>query len=670
MKPARMLTALFFSTIAFSAWSDNFAQQRETYQKITQLTTAPQNKATRLMIRYLLDEIKDYPLHPYAEYQYLQAAKTDLTFTEIEDYQRRTPSLPNLSLNLKKQWLEQRQAQQDWTSVLENAAKLPTDRASQCILWQAKTETDKTTEKPTALLQKELTQLWLTGTMLPKQCTSLVAQWRKQGGLSNDLIRQRAVLALEQGSDDLLSALAKQTADAETRKWLNELHSLAKSPRKLFAKNGLLTIDKPAADNGLDKRILLAVYPNYLKTLKDYEIDDPEKLFGENGTHAALAKTFKLDAAQLLNWKKLFLTGIFDTNNPTLQQWRDKTLSTLKDDTLSERRIRMAIREKADITPWLASLSATAQNKEEWRYWQAQLLKQQGKTEQAETILQGLQQRPRGFYPILAAAELGKPYQPEMRTLKPLKNEHKATSIIEQQYRTVLQRIHELRQVNETQNMANEWAGLLANASFEQKLRLAEYAESRDWYDLQVEATIQAKAWSFIRLRLPDAYPDWFDLHLKDKKITRTFAMAIARQESAWRPYVTSSANARGLMQLLPSTAKTTARNAALPYNNEEQLFDPFINIMLGTAHLQELYDKYGNNRILIASAYNAGPHRVEQWLKKANGKLTMAEFVASIPFLETRNYVQNVLSYDAYYQILQGKPQQLFSQEEYNRLY
>lgn len=123
-------------------------------------------------------------------------------------------------------------------------------------------------------------------------------------------------------------------------------------------------------------------------------------------------------------------------------------------------------------------------------------------------------------------------------------------------------------------------------------------------------------------------------------------------------------------MQLLPSTARLTAKKFNLPYANDKQLFDPYSNIMLGTAHLQELYDKYGNNRILIASAYNAGPHRVTQWLEKSGGKLTMAQFVASIPFYETRGYVQNVLAYDTYYQILQGKAQQLFSQEEYNRLY
>ena len=83
-----------------------------------------------------------------------------------------------------------------------------------------------------------------------------------------------------------------------------------------------------------------------------------------------------------------------------------------------------------------------------------------------------------------------------------------------------------------------------------------------------------------------------------DNRVTKTFAMAIARQESAWNPMAQSSANARGLMQLLPSTAQKTAENQQLPYNGESDLFKPLNNILLGTAHLNELNAKYPNNRI------------------------------------------------------------------------
>lgn len=288
------------------------------------------------------------------------------------------------------------------------------------------------------------------------------------------------------------------------------------------------------------------------------------------------------------------------------------------------------MREKAEIQPWLNVLSEQAKNKDEWRYWQAAAFLQQGNNPQAEQIWQQMQQNARGFYPMLAAQALNLNYQPVMKPLGTAENVQK--------YATQLARIQELQALKDNTALQREWRALLDKASFAEKLALAHYAEQNQWANLQVEATIQAKAWDYIALRLPNAYQRWFDLFINNKnnaKIHRTFAMAIARQESAWRAEVTSSANAKGLMQLLPSTAKLTAEQANLPYRKESQLFDPIDNIMLGTAHLNQLAEKYGNNRILIAAAYNAGAKRVDSWLAKANGKLTMAEFIATIPFMK-----------------------------------
>lgn len=648
-------------------------QQRETYLTVTRLLDTSQSKQTQEVAKVLLEDIREYPLYPYAEYQLLKADKDSLNFSNIEDYQRRYPYL-KLSHELKKKWLEQLQEKKDWQTIIDHADKLPNDNASQCIILEAKAAIEKTTPNSTALLQQSLQKLWLTGNILPKQCDALLAQWQSQGGLNEELLLQRAVLALEQGNLNLLAQLPKYTANAALRNRLHSLSALAKTPRALWETTNPFNAEKLSPDNPLDKRILLAVYPHYLKTLNETELPDPEGLFQKEGIHGAIAQKFNLPTTQINQWKAILLTRIFDTESAALQQWRDKQLLIIADDNLLERRIRMAIREKNDISSWLNALSQEAKNKDEWRYWQAKAWQKQGKKAQAEQLLTAMLTAPRGFYPMLAAAELGKPYRPEMRELKNIilkrRKTQKQTIDTAQQYAPVLQRIAELRYFNDQSNINTEWKTLLDSVSFEQKLQLAQYAETQHWYDLQVEATIQAKAWQYIRLRLPNAYQDWFDLNLKDKKIERTFAMAIARQESAWKPYVVSSANARGLMQLLPGTAKLTAQRAKLPYENAEQLFEPFNNIMLGTAHLQELYERFGNNRILIASAYNAGPHRVEQWLKKAGGKLTMAEFVASIPFYETRGYVQNVLAYDTYYQILQEKKPQLFSKEEYNRLY
>ncbi|MXN87998.1 transglycosylase SLT domain-containing protein [Pasteurella canis] len=635
---------------------------RQTYQKIQQLLSRSQSDATLAVVNELLRRIEDYSLYPYAQYQYLNATQDKLTLEQIDAYQKQYSMLP-FATELKKQWLQQAQIKSDWQSIVDNAIKLPQDIASRCIILQAEYETlPKSTALSIENWQKKVTQLWLTGASLPKQCDPVLTTWIEKGYLSDEELKTRAVLAFEQKNQGLLVHLQQQAKDRELKQWLIALTQLTQVPQLLQNPSTVFYPLNISAQDTLAKRIVLNHFPNFIKTLKESTIQDNQNPFSP---YEIWANGLELNLSQKNQWKKHLMSHLFDSDNSSIQEWRDKTLIELRDDTLTERRIRTAIREKTDITPWLALLSDTAKNKEEWRYWQAKVLTTDKNTQaQAKKILISLTQQ-RGFYPMLASAELGIEYQPKMQTFTPNPKQK-----IQAAFHETLNRIAELRWFNDLVNMNLEWKRLLEQASFEQKLALAHYADTQEWFDLAVEATIQAKAWGHIALRLPNAYLDWFDLHLKNKNIDRTFAMAIARQESAWKHNVSSHANARGLMQLLPTTAKQTAQKSELPYFHENQLFDPFDNIMLGTAHLQELYEKYGNNRILIAAAYNAGVSRVDRWLAKANSQLTMAEFIASIPFYETRGYVQNVLTYDLYYQILQQHSQQKFSTEEYNRLY
>lgn len=675
MKRTTLSFILLTTLTSFSAVAD-LDQQRQTYKKINELLAMSQSETTQNLAKNLLLQIEDYPLVGYAEAQILQANKTNLTLTDIEAYQQKNPHLP-FAMSLKKEWLKQLQEKQDWKTILDNAAKLPLDQGSQCILVQAKSynaaikatesnnDTQKTTQNPTALSPKlsqdDLTTIWLTGQSLPSQCDPLLTQWHEQGGLTPELAKQRAVMAYEQGNSSLLSHLEKMLKDEKNKRWAADLNALLKSPENLMNDDNLFYIDI-IPNKPLEKRVVLAAFPAYVKTLKEDKIKEPAKYFEKFETWA---KSFELTANQRIEWKKLYLTQFFDSENQAFQQWRDEQLVLLKDDKLTERRIRMALREKNSYTKWLNLLSDNAKEKDEWQYWIAQ----QANQTKAKEILTALSKQ-RGFYAMLAAKELGAQYQPEMLKLVEPTSKPGAMPQISVTFQAELARIAELRYFKDMANMNSEWRNLLDKANFEQKLKLSEYASQQGWYDLGVEATIQAKAWGYLSLRLPNAYTNWFDINLNGKNISRTFAMAIARQESAWKSHVTSSANARGLMQLLPSTAKLTAEKSGLPYTNESQLFDPFNNIMLGTAHLQELFDKYGDNRILIAAAYNAGAQRVDKWLEKSAGKLTLAEFVTAIPFYETRGYVQNVLAYDSFYQILQQQPQQLFSKEEADRLY
>jgi soluble lytic murein transglycosylase len=132
-----------------------------------------------------------------------------------------------------------------------------------------------------------------------------------------------------------------------------------------------------------------------------------------------------------------------------------------------------------------------------------------------------------------------------------------------------------------------------------------------------------------------------------------SFVMGLIRQESAFNQRARSAANARGLMQVLPSTGRVLAKGEGIKYSTEK-LYQPDVNINLGVKHLAALIRQYEGREELALAAFNAGDTRVALWMSRA-GKIDMPEFVERIPFSETRGYVKQVLTNTAYYRELNG---------------
>jgi soluble lytic murein transglycosylase len=138
--------------------------------------------------------------------------------------------------------------------------------------------------------------------------------------------------------------------------------------------------------------------------------------------------------------------------------------------------------------------------------------------------------------------------------------------------------------------------------------------------------------------------------------------LGVARQESVFNPLVVSSAGARGLLQLMPGTASLMARELRLPYNLGLLTGDPEYNVRLGSHYLQKMMGRYGNLGLAIA-AYNAGPTRVDAWLRlqgdpRGEDLYALIDWLELIPFAETRNYVQRVLENHAVYRRLLAQPE------------
>ena len=153
------------------------------------------------------------------------------------------------------------------------------------------------------------------------------------------------------------------------------------------------------------------------------------------------------------------------------------------------------------------------------------------------------------------------------------------------------------------------------------------------------------------QLLFPVRHWDIISAQAAKNQLDPSLIMGLIRQESAFNENARSSANARGLMQILPSTASKLARQARIPRYSAKKLFQAETNIVLGTRYLAFLMQRYGKTELALA-AYNAGGTRVDLWLKEF-GDVDMPEFVEKIPFSETRGYIKQVLSNQALYGLL-----------------
>jgi len=152
--------------------------------------------------------------------------------------------------------------------------------------------------------------------------------------------------------------------------------------------------------------------------------------------------------------------------------------------------------------------------------------------------------------------------------------------------------------------------------------------------------------------------PFWTDLR-KNAELNGFDPYLIAsliRQESEFNPGAVSHANAWGLMQVLPGTGKLVARDLRMRRFRSEQLLSPTTNLQIGSRYFRQMVDRFGGRVEYALAAYNAGSHRVDQWLQDGQYR-DVEEFVESIPFTETREYVQAILRNAAIYRRLYGMP-------------
>ncbi|MCK7452877.1 murein transglycosylase [Enterobacter chengduensis] len=625
--------------VSQAVYADSLDEQRNRYAQIKQ---AWDNKQMDT-VQALMPTLKDYPLYPYLEYRQITDDLMNQPTVTVNNFIQANPTLPP-ARNLQSRFVNELARREDWRGLLAFSPEKPNTTEAQCNYYYAKWATGQQEEAWVGAKE-----LWLTGKNQPNACDSLFGAWRASGKQDPLSYLERIRLAMKAGNTRLVTTLAGQMpSDYQTIS--TAVISLANDP------NSVLTFARSTGATDFTRQMAAVAFASVARD----DVENARLMIPQLVQAQQLNEEQTQELRDIVAWR-LMGTDVTDEQ----ARWRDDAIMRSNSTSLVERRVRMALGtgDRRGLNTWLARLPMEAKEKDEWRYWQADLLMERGRDDEAKEILHSLMQQ-RGFYPMAAAQRLGEEYT--FRIDKALANANPALT-----QGPEMARVRELMYWNMDNTARSEWANLVTSRTTDEKAQLARYAFDNHWWDLSVQATIAGKLWDHLEERFPLAYKDLFERYTSGKDIPQSYAMAIARQESAWNPKVRSPVGASGLMQIMPGTATHTVKMFNIPgYSSPSQLLDPDTNINIGTSYLQYVYQQFGNNRIFSSAAYNAGPGRVRTWLGNSAGRIDAVAFVESIPFSETRGYVKNVLAYDAYYRYFMGQKDTLMSDAEWQRRY
>lgn len=273
-------------------------------------------------------------------------------------------------------------------------------------------------------------------------------------------------------------------------------------------------------------------------------------------------------------------------------------------------------------------------------YWEGRAEEALGRTENAAAAYAYAAEYQTAFYGLLASERLGVPLSPALLDPPDYPNWRQAAFAGS----SVLEAALLLQAAGDRALAKRFFLHLSEGLNPTERGQLADLVLSLDEPHIAVLIGKQAAEDGVI---LPDAYFPVTDLVPDGLSVSRALALSIARRESEFDPAVVSPAGARGLMQVMPDTAKMMATKIGAPYERSLLTSDPAYNARLGTAYLQHLVEEFGPSLALISAGYNAGPGRPRAWIEAFGDPrredVDVVDWIEMIPFTETRTYIMRV---------------------------
>lgn len=567
-----------------------------------------------------LAALRRHPLYGWLEFAALKRNIDTVSTVQAQEFLQRYAGQP-VAESFRSVWLPALARRQDWNTLLANWTS--TDNLGlRCAQLTARLATGKAE----AQWSRDALTVWRNGKPLPDACDAVVAGLESRGELTPALRWER----VEAAADAQLPAVMRTAA------------------QRLPAADLALATDYAAFIDKVHPRAL-----NWPKTERSRRIavDGLAKLAKSDPAAAEqqlspLASALGFSQAQ--RGQVLYQIALWTVASYLPDSAR--RLNAVPDASYDERLHEWRAREAMSRGDWPAALAAIGKMPESqrsdsrWQYFQARLSEKTGAAAAAQTLYRSAAQAAT-FHGFLAADRLHQPYR--LCPWEPNDRPQAKTAVARD---PALIRALALFQIDRPNWAVAEWNDAATRFDDTQRRLAVEVASDNGWFDRAVFALgKQPDEQRLYVLRFPLHHEDSIRREAAKNAIDPAWVAAEIRAESIFNPRARSSANALGLMQILPGTGAAVARGIALPgYAGAASLYDPGINIAIGTAYLRQLLNTYGLPYLTIA-AYNAGPGPTERW--QAQRPNVEPDFwIETISYKETREYVARVLAFSVIY--------------------
>lgn len=603
MRRIILVLGLVISTALGAAPEDELLAARDAY-------VARDREA---LAQYALS-LQNHILEPYVLFWQLHLSLEEVPADQVRRFLKRYAEIP-ISEKLYLDWLRVLGKNKYWEILVAEYNERPVEDVElKCYFWDANLQEGnlETVHSAKALWQSDVLDL-------PASCLALFDKLNGRDLLPIEDVWQRLRLSAAVGTTTHTKRYAQFLPMALKKDYLNWVaKSITKFPHELSARAQreamLAQLLRLAREDHHKARVIWQrVHANFSEKDRGY--------VWAQFAHIAARK----HDAIALEW---------------FREAGDRHLSDLQ--LAWKTRAALRLPDWAAVLASIEAMSASEQGKAAWQYWKARALKALDRQSEANEIFAPLS-REFSYYGQLAGEELGVTIGNAPVTYRPREEEISAIAEL-----PATQRALALYRLGLRAEANREWMWLTRNFDDKKLLAAAELARRYDWLDRAIYAADKTRTMHDFALRYPTPHREILQSTTRQMQLDEAWVYGLIRQESRFMEQVRSSAGASGLMQLMPATAAWTAKRLGISSFRASLINQVEMNILLGNAYLKYVLDSNNRDAVLATAAYNAGPQRAKRW--RDDKPLEGAIYVETIPFTETREYVQKVMSNMTYY--------------------